>query len=25
MRAMHQIYCLDPSGNVIEINQYIPD
>jgi len=25
MRNMHQIYCLDPSGNVIEINQYIPD
>ena len=25
MRDMHQIYCLDPSGNVIEINQYIPE
>ena len=24
MRNMHQIYCLDPSGNVIEINQYVP-
>lgn len=24
MVDMHQIYCLDPSGNVIEINQYIP-
>lgn len=23
MRNMHQIYCLDPSGNVIEINQYV--
>ena len=24
MVDMHQIYCLDPSGNVIEINQYNP-
>ena len=24
MANMHQIYCLDPSGNVVEINQYIP-
>ena len=24
MAFMHQIYCLDPSGNVIEINQYKP-
>jgi len=24
MVDMHQIYCLDPSGNVIEINQYKP-
>ena len=23
MRNTHQIYCLDPSGNVIEINQYV--
>ena len=24
MVDMHQIYCLDPSGNVIEVNQYKP-
>ncbi len=24
MVDMHQIYCLDPSGNVIEVNQYEP-
>ena len=24
MVDMHQIYCLDPSGNTIEINQYKP-
>ena len=25
MVDMHQIYCLDPSGNVIEVNQYKPE
>ena len=25
MVDMHQIYCLDPSGNVIEVNQYKPN
>ena len=24
MVCMHQIYCLDPSGNLIEINQHKP-
>ena len=23
MAGMHQIYCLDPSGNVIEVNQHV--
>ena len=25
MADMHQIYFLDPSGNVIEVNQYKPE
>ena len=25
MVDMHQIYCLDPSGNMIEVNQYKPE
>ena len=24
MADMHQIYCLDPSGNIVEVNQYHP-
>ena len=23
MAGMHQVYCLDPSANMLEINQYV--